>query len=70
MRRRRRNQPEVRESQRVDVTEFSINDTETWQTNDVIDALRDALGSLEGSADAISGWSSFLDKDKRRRRTD
>lgn len=67
---KKNNEPKVYESKQVDVNEFSIDDTDAWTSNDAIESLRDALKSLEGSADAISGWSSFIgdDKDTRKKK--
>ena len=55
--------PRERKSEIVDVTSFALASQEPWQNSAVTDSIRHILDELERSAESISGWSSFIDKD-------
>jgi hypothetical protein len=56
-------EPPERQSEIDDVTSLELGSQEPWQTNAVTESIRHILDDADRSAESISGWSSFIDKD-------
>jgi hypothetical protein len=48
----------------VDVSQLSITDTAAYHASPLTASLRAIIATLDEAASSISGWSSFIDREK------